>query len=138
MSNCMNTATRKFYKPRVELGENCIKLYSRYEDREKAKSIPGRSWNSADRCWEYPLKPEIFSQIIQAFPGLQVDHAVTVAITEIVERQVLVSQIKTTEWENAKPVEPMPIKTKPFKHQVTAFNVACRLLGVSGTKSKGR
>jgi hypothetical protein len=31
-----------------------------------------------------------------------------------------------------KPIVPMPIKAKPYQHQVKAFNFALRTLGVGG------
>src|SRR5690606_17232660 len=43
------------------------------------------------------------------------------------ERETMAVQIKATGWEKAEPVEPMPIKTKPFRHQIVAYNIAMNL-----------
>lgn len=126
----MNIAIGKFqfrHKPYLELGKNCMKLYGRYEDREICKSVFGAKWNQAMKCWEYPLRPETLSQLVAVFPGLTVAPEVKLAIAEIVEREAMAAQVKVAGWQDAEPIEPMPLKTKPFKHQIAAYNMALNL-----------
>src|SRR5690606_40426894 len=104
-------------RPYVELGENCIRLFSRYEDKDLCKSIERARWNPKDRCWEYPLRSEALDALTATFPGLTAAPEVTMALAQIAERETMAVQIKATGWEKAEPVEPMPIKTKPFRHQ---------------------
>jgi len=132
----MNVPARKF-KPYLELGDNCLKFYSRFEDKELCKAIPGRSWNKKERCWEYPVRPETFSQLMAAFPSLGVDPGVRIAVAEIVERETAARRVKEAGWENAEPVEPMPIRTKPFKHQVAAFNMGIQLPAFAALMEQG-
>lgn len=114
-------------RPYLELGENCIQLYSRFEEKDLCKSIEGARWNPKDRCWEYPLRPEVLEELAATFPGLNVAPEVTTTLAEIAERDAMAAQVKNMGWQNAKPVEPMPIKTKPFRHQVAAYNMALNL-----------
>jgi len=114
-------------RPYLELGQNGLKLYSRFEDRELCKSVFGAKWNPREKCWEYPLNPETLGQLMAAFPGLTVEQEVRLAIAEIAEREALAAQIKAEGWQDAEPIEPMPIKTRPFKHQIAAFNMALNL-----------
>lgn len=114
-------------RPYLELGKNCMRLYSRFEDRELSKSVFGAKWNQAMKCWEYPLRPETLSQLVAVFPCLTVAPEVKLAIAEIVEREAAAAQIKAEGWQDTEPIEPMPLKTKPFKHQIAAYNMALNL-----------
>jgi len=114
-------------RPYLELRENCIQVYSRYEDRGLCKSVFGARWNPKDKCWEYPLRPETLRQLTAVFPGLTVAPEVKMAIAEIVDREAIAAEMKAEGWQGAEPVEPMPIRTKPFKHQVAAYNMALNL-----------
>ena len=114
-------------RPYLELGQNSLKLFSRFEDRELCKSVFGAKWNPREKRWEYPLRPETLSQLVVVFPGLTVAPEVKLAIAEIAEREALAAQIKAEGWQDAEPIEPMPIKTRPFKHQIAAYNMALNL-----------
>lgn len=72
-----------------------------------------------------------------ALPGLRVDKAVTIATAEIIEREAVVAQAKQAGWEKAKPIEPMPVKTKPFKHQIAAYNIALQLAAAALLMEQG-
>lgn len=116
-------------RPYLELGKNCIQLYSHYEDRLLCKSILGGRWNSKEKCWEYPLRPETLEQLTTVFPGrLWIDPKIKAAIIEIAMRQATAIRTKKEGWQDAVPVEPMPLKTKPFRHQIAGFNMALNLL----------
>jgi len=104
-----------------------LRLFTQYENRETAKSILGRTWNPNEKCWEYPLRPETMAELVKAFPGARVDPRVRVALAEIAEREALATQVRMQGWEAAEPVEPMPVRTMPFRHQVAAFNMAITL-----------
>jgi SNF2 family DNA or RNA helicase len=127
----MQISVGNYYKvsarPYLELRKNCIQVYSRYEDRGLCKSVFGARWNPKDKCWEYPLRPKTLSQLTAVFPGLTVAPEVKMAIAEIVDREAIAAEMKAEGWQDAEPVEPMPIRTKPFKHQVAAYNMALNL-----------
>ena len=123
----MSVLAPKAKRPYLELGDKCLQLFSRFEDKELCKLVFGARWNAKDKCWKYPLRPETLSQLAAIFPGLSVDPKVRLAVTEIETREALAAQIKGEGWQNAKPKEPMPICTRPFQHQIAAFNFALNL-----------
>lgn len=102
-----------------------LMLRARYEDRDLCRQVPGRRWNPEKRAWEFPVSEEAVNTVRQLFPAVYIDALVPRALALAAENKAAVK-----EEEPAEPVEPMPVKTKPFKHQVAAYNVACRLLGV--------
>lgn len=104
-------------------------LRCRYEDREAAKSVPGWQWDGQLKCWAYPVRA--YEAILQQFPFAMVDREVKVALGQVAEREQTATEIKLAGWLDAKPIEPMPLKTKPYQHQVAAYNFICRLMGVS-------
>ena len=87
-------APKAKYRPYLELGDKCLQLFSRFEDKELCKLVFGAQWNTQDKCWEYPLRPETLSQLAAIFPGLSVDPRVRLAVTEIQSREALAAQIK--------------------------------------------
>ena len=107
-----------------------IALYARYEDRELCKQIDGRVWNKPEKHWEYPLRPEVLAAMRRTFPGLIIAPEVTRAVAAVELREVVVAQVKEAGWEKARPDEPMPVRSKPFQHQVAAYQCACQLLGI--------
>jgi SNF2 family DNA or RNA helicase len=123
----MAVPATKLWVPTLTLEDGKLTLRCRYEDREAAKSVPGYTWNNREKCWQYPLRPEVVGKLAAAIPNLRVDKAVTIATAEIIEREAAVAQAKQAGWEKVKPVEPMPIRSKPFNHQVLGYNVGLQL-----------
>ncbi len=111
-------------RPTATLGPNCIKLHCDFSEKEMAKSIPGRAWNPKTKTWDYPLRPEVLRNLRRAFPGIKIDERILYELREIENREAMAAQIKEQGWEEAEPLEPMPVKTKPFKHQIAGFNLA--------------
>lgn len=110
-----------------------IALFAPYEDRELCKQIDGRQpcyEGKKFQHWEYPLRPEVLAAMRRTFPGLIIAPEVTRAVTAVEMREVVVAQVKEAGWEKAQPDEPMPIRSKPFQHQVAAYQCACHLLRI--------
>lgn len=114
----------------LQLAENKIRLTCEYEERHIAKLVPGYTWNKKAKRWDYPLNNESYQGLIENFPGIQVDPKITQAVQALAEREATVRQTKMQGWEGVEPTEPMPIKTKPFGHQVLGYELACKILGV--------
>ncbi len=117
----------KLRRPCVLLGDAELRLYADYQDREMCKSIPGWRWEPALKCWAYPVRPETLEQIVFALPGASVEPEARRAVLEVAEREVVAARMKLAGWDDAEPVEPMPLRTKPFQHQVAGFNVAMNI-----------
>lgn len=119
---------------KLTIKDGKIALFCRYEDRETAKGIMGREPYYEGRkfvCWLYPLRAESLNELTIAFPGLEVDPMVSDAVLGVAMREQTVLNVKLRGWENARPIEPMPIRSQPFKHQILGYNIACELLGIT-------
>lgn len=44
-----------------------IHLHTKFEHREKARSVPGAKWNPGLRAWVYPCAKEVFTALHSAF-----------------------------------------------------------------------
>lgn len=85
-----------------------------YDDRDRAKLVPGWTWQPDLRAWSYAATRDNLAALRQAFPELRVRpevdlHFVTPAAPPI-------------DWHDAEPVEPIPLKIPLYRHQVAAFN----------------
>lgn len=109
----------------LALDDDRLLLQCHYTDREIAKSIPGRRWDPRRRCWVYPL--QAYTAIRQAFPIIRVPAEVQKAALQAMEREAAFAETRAAGWEDAEPIEPMPVRTKPYKHQIYAFNLAMQL-----------
>lgn len=124
----------------MTLHENKIALHSRYEDRETAKRITGREpFYRGGRfvCWLYPLRAEILNELTVNFPGIEVSPKVSEAVLQVAMREQAVHSVKLAGWNNAKPAEDMPVKSKPFGHQVQGFNIGLQLPNVALLMEQG-
>lgn len=106
---------------------NCFKY------KDALKQI-GCRWEPNEKAWTVSATPENFRKVVQAVPGLKVEKSLIAAMTELAIEE---TEQQDTNWENAIPLEPMPLKTNPFQHQVAAFNMAlmmpnCALLMEQG------
>lgn len=114
--------------PAINIKDNKIYLRCDYVDKDKAKQIPGYRWDKTTKSWEYPLSVEVIRQIMARF-AVDMDLATAAVVEKMMANEQEALKIKL--GNDSKPIEPMPIKNaKPFKHQVRAFNFACRLMGV--------
>ena len=88
-----------------------------------AKRIPGAAWSKGERAWAFPVRPETFDRIRQTFQGVRVAPNAVEAVREIQRRESIAARMKARGWKDAEPLEPMPIQSKPFRHQILAYNV---------------
>src|SRR5690606_16352092 len=103
--------------------------YSRYEDRGRVKALlPKASWDADRRAWKLP---EIRLNTLDAFEALFHEFPSTdearkaleekvASIRQFQDRLKTAQQLKTGELGEIQ----LPVKTKPFEHQVRAFALA--------------
>ncbi len=94
---------------------NEIRVYDGYLMRESIKAIPGRRYEEQDKCWVVPFTENNVQRL--AMLGATLDEE-------------LLPKYQEQMAENPEPVLPMPIKAKPYKHQILAFNFALKVFGV--------
>ena len=99
---------------------NYIRIYDAFLIKESIKEIPGRLYDSDDRAWLVPLSPE---------------NAATLALLGVELEKSLISPTQTDDAleKDEKPVVNMPIKAKPYQHQINAFNFCFQTFGIGGT-----
>jgi len=113
----------RFQRPSITIKDNEIYLQCDYIYKDIAKGILGRKWDKTTKSWVYPLSLEIVKQIHEKFPEVEADPAASMTIQDMVAKANNVQKAKLEGWENAKPIKSMPIKVKPFQHQVLGYNI---------------
>jgi SNF2 family DNA or RNA helicase len=104
----------------LALSDGKLKLYCHYMDRMAAREIPGCRWDPDHKCWVYPLSS--YPDIRRVFPVIKVPEEVLEAVQPVAKQEISLVSARKEDWSNATPLEPIPLKTKPYRHQVHAFN----------------
>jgi len=113
----------RFKRPSITIKDNEIYLQCDYIYKDIAKSIIGRRWDKDTKSWVYPLSLEIVKQIHEKFPEVEADPAASMTIQDMVAKADNVQKAKLKGWEDATPIKPIPVKVKPFQHQVLGYNI---------------
>ncbi|SKA88433.1 hypothetical protein SAMN05428976_11156 [Clostridium sp. USBA 49] len=97
-----------------------IVIYDAYLYREVIKEIQERYWDPVRKVWIVPFNAESVStlRIIGCeFKGVLIDM-----VSSLIENN---DKLELP----VEAIEPMPIKVKPYQHQVQAYNFIGNLLG---------
>jgi len=106
--------------PTLVLIGDQLAVTNSYKYKEALKQV-GCRWNPDNKSWNLPASPDSFRKMTQAVPGLKVEKDVTRKMTELALTE---TDQQDANWEDAEPVEPIPLITVPFRHQVAAYNMA--------------
>ncbi len=96
---------------------NHIRIYDAYRIKESLKEIDGRFYDADDKAWLVPYTKENVTLI--GLLGVELDDS-------LCEMKVAKKSVDET------PIVPMPIKAKPYQHQIRAFNFAMKMFGIGG------
>ena len=97
---------------------NHIRVYEAFQIKESLKEIAGRFYDPDDKAWAVPNTPE---------------NVTTLMLLGVALPDELIPHSQTEQYEaDEVPLIPMPIKAKPYQHQVRAYNFALRLFGIGG------
>lgn len=96
---------------------NHIRIYDAYRIKESLKEIDGRFYDADDKAWLVPYTKENVALI--GLLGVELDDS-------LCEMKVTEKSVDET------PIVPMPIKAKPYQHQIRAFNFAMKMFGIGG------
>ena len=92
-----------------------IRVYDAYLMKESIKEIPGHFYDPDDKAWVVPYSKENIALLILLGAGiddsLKEEEVLPVAGDEV-------------------PMIPMPIKAKPYQHQIRAYNFALKTFGI--------
>ena len=92
-----------------------IRVLEGYKYKDVIKEIADRKYDSENKAWFIPLSKE--NAVLLNELGAELDENL---------KDFLNTQIKITS-KDEKPVIPMPLKAKPYKHQIQAFNFAIKM-----------
>ena len=112
---------------KVKLKDGNIYITDCFFQKEQIKEIPGRKWSGSDKAWIVPANKEALT-FIKATMKQDTPKEIDDEFIRKTRLEVKVAEEK--EAENNEPIEPMPIKLKPFQHQVKGYNMACMVLGL--------
>ena len=96
---------------------NHIRIYDAYRIKESIKEIDGRFYDADDKAWLVPYTKENVTMI--GLLGVELDDS----LCEMKTKEKSVDEV---------PIVPMPIKVKPYQHQIRAFNFAMKMFGIGG------
>lgn len=100
-------------------------LYSPFSFREQARAIPTARWKPEIKAWAYLARSEVYSALEpyitsgRVKPSTEARTALDLAYAASQQRSRAES-IKKNNFKKA----PLPVKTKPYEHQDTAFQIA--------------
>ena len=99
-----------------------IRVLEGYKYKDVIKEITDRKYDPENKAWLIPLSKENATLLHEL--GAELDDNL---------KDFFSVEIKTMS-KDEKPVIPMPIKAKPYKHQIQAFNYAIKMFGLETTK----
>jgi len=117
--------------------KNLITLKCDFRDNALAKTIPGYKWDRTRKRWTYPVHPDTIRHIRETFPLANIDLDVIEAVATLVKQQEQADLLKAAGWEAADPLETMPIKAKPFRHQILGYNLGITIPAVALLMEQG-
>lgn len=96
---------------------NHILVYDAYLIRNSIKDINGWFYDPTNKVWGVPYSKENVALLVLL--GVEPDESLSI-------------EIKQEDAGDEVPIFSMPIKAKPYQHQVRAFNFALRTFGIGG------
>lgn len=108
------------FMPTVILAGDELAVTNSFKYKDGLRQV-GCRWTPETKSWNIAASPDSFRKLTMAVPGLKVEKDVTRRLTELAMEAT--EQLDAS-WEDAEPVEPLPLKTTPFKHQVAAYNMS--------------
>ena len=97
---------------------NHIRVFDAYGIKESIKEIDGRFYDNDNKAWVVPFTKE--NVALLALLGVALDESLAIVV-------------KQEDAGDEVPILPMPIKAKPYQHQVRAYNFALRTFGIGGS-----
>jgi hypothetical protein len=96
--------------------DNNIYLYDSFLHKDTIKEILGRQWHPDIKAWSVPYTRD--NVMTLQMLGCELDEELFVVLNDHHSSTNIHKQIDI-------PIEPMPIKANPYKHQVEGYNLAC-------------
>lgn len=81
----------------LRLVDGELALRCPFDDRAKAKGVPGYRWDKGTKTWRYPARPEVVEAILDAFPAVHVSEDVHQAVDQVRQADEVVAELKEAE-----------------------------------------
>lgn len=104
--------------------ENLFLVEVPFYEKDSIRLIDGAVWNRTMQCWTIPMSVnnyESLNKLIEKMP-----EEITKVYEKIKAKKERIEKARNNETEIIK----MPIKLKPYKHQIRAFNMAMEVLEI--------
>ena len=108
------------------LRNETLYLRCEYNEKELAKLVRGCRWDKSLKCWQLPLRLQVIEQAERLFPNAALSEEVNEQKSILKQQEMSVKAIKTFA-QVIEPLEPLPVKAKPFQHQIAAYNLGITL-----------
>lgn len=110
----------------ITAGDSGLEYRGRYDPYvvQVIKQIPGRVWDPKRKVWRFPANLDVL-RLLDKVPQIDMTAEARAIIQRRKEAEMMAQSVK--EDDSPEPVKPMPIKVKPFAHQVKGFNIALTL-----------
>lgn len=103
----------------AEIQNNRIVIFDSFMHKDTIKEIHGRIWHPESKVWSVPLNADNIETLIML--GSELSE----------ELKSLVTSNNTNDSYNLdQPLMPMPLKVKPYQHQIRGYNLACSSMGI--------
>ena len=92
------------------------------------KDFDYAEWKKLNQGYDH----ETYNKCIEKFSELLGEHFSSLPEIDEAFKHKVRLEVKVAEEKQADndPIEPMPIKLKPFQHQIRGYNMACMVLGL--------
>jgi SNF2 family DNA or RNA helicase len=117
--------------PKLDFKEGKFYLYTTYESRSLAKRIPRGRWIAEDKAWRYLSSEPVITAITEVQADLKTITPAAIRILkkslqQEAERQEKIKRVVTIKMDQEVDLN-LPLKTKPFDHQLKAMKIATTL-----------
>ena len=98
-----------------------LSLKCSYDDRAKAKIIPGYKWNRGTKFWDYPLDDDTFKALLAMFPSARVHSCVKDELDRRKNRYQDYGKVKDKVFKSRR-LETPDLNLPLYDHQLMSYN----------------
>ena len=111
----------------IKLNNDLIGLQESYQYKEFIKiELTGAKWLKDKKIWQVEFSTGNIDKLLSI--GCDIPGEI---IEEYQKKKKVMNQVTAEKLtEKTEAIEEMPIKAKPYQHQIKAFNIACKLMNL--------
>lgn len=105
----------------AEFRDGRIIIFDSFIHKETIKQIKGRAWNGESKTWSIPFTEDNLTTL--KIVRCALDEALLEKEKEVISSSKGVEKTSVS-------IEPMPLKVKPYSHQIEGYNRGCSIMGI--------